>query len=317
MHPLDYAAPNSSLTRGFMNLRQLLYFKTIVERKSIAAASEVLHIAQPPLSQHIKGMEAEYGVRLFERKGRGLQVTQAGMHLYVRACELLSLADEVDSQMHAWAKGLKGKVSIGTVAAGVTVLARIVSQLKRELPDVVFSIHLGEPDTLEKLIEERQLDFAVTQWPVGSASLQSEPLLDLPLAGLHAGFESSDKEAGFSLSDLAAAPLILLKRKHGSGVYERINQAFLDLGYRPTVAFECSDTSAALALATTGAGIALVPQWKEELVPAGLHRFWVPELDTREQLVLAWLQDREHLPAVELAVQAIRQISSETWSNFR
>ena len=56
-------------------------------------------------------MEAEYGVRLFERKGRGLQVTQAGMHLYARACELLSLACEVDSQMHAWAKGLKGKSS--------------------------------------------------------------------------------------------------------------------------------------------------------------------------------------------------------------
>lgn len=294
-----------------MNLRQLLYFKTIVERKSIAAASEVLHIAQPPLSQHVKTLEAEYGVLLFERKGRGLQVTQAGLHLYARACELLSLADEVDAQMHAWAKGLKGKVSIGTVTAGVTVLARIVSQLKRQLPDVVFSIHLGEPDALETLLEERQLDFAVTHWPVGSALLQSEPLLDLPLAGLHSGFEPLDEGAGFSLEHLAQAPLILLKRRRGSGVYERINQAFLDLGYRPTVAFECSDISAALALATTGAGIALVPQWKEELVPAGLERFWVDGLDTNEHLVLTWLKDREHLPAVELAVQAIREISQE------
>uniref|UniRef100_UPI00197EFBA2 hypothetical protein n=1 Tax=Pseudomonas viridiflava TaxID=33069 RepID=UPI00197EFBA2 len=65
----------------------------------------------------------------------------------------------------------------------------------------------------------------------------------------------------------------------------------------------------ALALASTGAGIALVPQWKEELVPTGLNRFWVQGLDTKELLVLTWLQDRE-LPAVELAVQAIRQISS-------
>lgn len=291
-----------------MNLRQLLYFKTIVERKSIAAASDVLHIAQPPLSQHVKTLEAEYGVQLFERKGRGLQVTQAGLHLYARACELLSLADEVDAQMHAWAKGLKGKVSIGTVTAGVTVLARIVSQLKRQLPDVVFSIHLGEPDALEKLLEERQLDFAVTHWPIGSALLQSEPLLDLPLAGLHSGC-APDEAAGFSLEHLARAPLILLKRRRGSGVYERINQAFLDSGYRPTVAFECSDISAALALAATGAGIALVPQWKEELVPAGLQRFWVDGLDTNEHLVLTWLKDREHLPAVELAVQAIRQTS--------
>ena len=292
-----------------MNLRQLLYFKTIVERKSIAAASDVLHIAQPPLSQHIKAMEAEYGVRLFERKGRGLQVTQAGLHLYERACELLSLADEVDAQMHAWARGLKGKVNIGTVTAGVTVLARIVSQLKRQLPDVVFAIHSGEPDTLEKLIEERRLDFAVTQWPVGSAALESEPLLELPLAGLHTGFAPSDPQAGFSIEDLASAPLILLKRKHGGGVYERINQAFLDLGHRPTIAFECSDTSAALALAATGAGIALVPQWKQEQVPSGLKRFWVQGLETKEHLVLTWLHGREQLPAVEMAVHALRHIS--------
>ena len=61
-----------------MNLRQLTYFRAVVEHRSLAAAADVLHVAQPNLSVAIKQLEEEWGVSLFERAGRGLTVTDTG-----------------------------------------------------------------------------------------------------------------------------------------------------------------------------------------------------------------------------------------------
>jgi LysR family transcriptional regulator, salicylic acid-responsive activator of bsdBCD len=65
-----------------MNLRQLTYFRAVVEHGSLVAASEVLHVAQPPLSVAIKQLEAQWNVRLFDRVGRGLVLTDMGRAAY-------------------------------------------------------------------------------------------------------------------------------------------------------------------------------------------------------------------------------------------
>jgi DNA-binding transcriptional LysR family regulator len=108
-----------------MNLRQLQYFKTVVEQGSLGAASEVLHIAQPPLSVAIKQLEGRWGVSLFERTGRGLLVTDTGLALYERVCELLNNANEIDEEMTALGRGAIGSVRIGFVTAGIEPVARI------------------------------------------------------------------------------------------------------------------------------------------------------------------------------------------------
>lgn len=61
-----------------MDIKQCRYFIAIAEEKQITAAARRLHMAQPPLSQQLKLMEEELGVILFERKGRMMELTQAG-----------------------------------------------------------------------------------------------------------------------------------------------------------------------------------------------------------------------------------------------
>ncbi|MGC1333304.1 LysR family transcriptional regulator, partial [Pseudomonas sp.] len=227
-----------------MNLRHLLYFKTIVERKSIAAASQELHIAQPPLSQHLKTLEADYGLQLFERQGRGLLVTDAGQHLYRRACELLNLADEIDADMRGLAQGVSGRVSVGTVTSGAAFLARVLGEVRQQLPNLLFCVYHAEPAVLEHMLQSRQLDFALSQWPVANPLLHSEPLQALTLAAVEAVPGHLPDVDVCSLDELAQVPLIIVRRRQGHGFYERIQQAFTDSGLRPLVAFECSDISA-------------------------------------------------------------------------
>jgi hypothetical protein len=84
IHIMDIVVHNR-LVPDRINLRQLTYFRAVVEHGSLAAAAEVLRVAQPNLSVAIKQLESEWGVSLFERAGRGLIVTDTGRALYERA----------------------------------------------------------------------------------------------------------------------------------------------------------------------------------------------------------------------------------------
>ena len=65
-----------------MDLKQLLYFKTVVEEGTISAAAKKLNLSQPPLSQQIKQLESELGVTLMERGARKITLNEAGRVLY-------------------------------------------------------------------------------------------------------------------------------------------------------------------------------------------------------------------------------------------
>ena len=76
-----------------MDLRQLRYYVTIVEEKSISAAAKKLYVSQPPLSMQLQQLEQELGCVLLERGPRRVRMTEAGRLLYERATALLRLAE--------------------------------------------------------------------------------------------------------------------------------------------------------------------------------------------------------------------------------
>jgi len=91
-----------------MDFRQLRYFFVIAQEGQISRAAKKLHMAQPPLSQSLKSLETELGVRLFERNGRTMELTNAGKVLYNRAKELFYYLDETINEVRDTNEGLKG-----------------------------------------------------------------------------------------------------------------------------------------------------------------------------------------------------------------
>jgi DNA-binding transcriptional LysR family regulator len=78
-----------------MSLQQLRYFVTVAEEEHVTRAAARLHVSQPPLSRQIRLLEEELGHALFERKGRGVVLTELGRELAVRARAILRLVDDV------------------------------------------------------------------------------------------------------------------------------------------------------------------------------------------------------------------------------
>jgi DNA-binding transcriptional LysR family regulator len=96
-----------------MELRHLRYFVAIAEERSITRAAERLWIAQPGLSTQIRRLEAELGVRLFERHTRGVDRTDAGELFLERARATLAAAEDARSTGRDLAAGLVGAVRLG------------------------------------------------------------------------------------------------------------------------------------------------------------------------------------------------------------
>jgi DNA-binding transcriptional LysR family regulator len=225
-----------------MNLRQLAYFRAVVEHGSLAAAADVLQVAQPNLSMAIKQLEAEWGVSLFERAGRGLAVTDTGRVLYGRAAELLGGASALDQDMRAIGRGFTARLRVGFTQVSIEIITAMVAELRDERASVSFSLQQGEPQLLETMVELRQLDFAVTHLPVTSSALGVEALAPMSIVLLcREGDDRWPNDREIRPDALADVPLILLRRRSGGGIYERILEAVADAAVSCSVVADCTD----------------------------------------------------------------------------
>ena len=89
-----------------MNIRQLKYFLTIAEEEQITSAAKKLNISQPPLSQQLKLLEDEFGVKLLERGSRKIHLTDAGRLLRNKAEQILELTDATYKELRDFNKGI-------------------------------------------------------------------------------------------------------------------------------------------------------------------------------------------------------------------
>lgn len=118
-----------------MDIKQLKYFIAIAEEGSISKAAKRLHMAQPPLSQQLKALEAELGIELFERHTRKLEITSAGQAMYHKAKQILQLMDITIKEVKDINDGLAGKLSIGTVSlAGATFYLSLYQAFTASFP---------------------------------------------------------------------------------------------------------------------------------------------------------------------------------------
>lgn len=204
-----------------MNLRQLTYFRAVVEHRSLAATADVLHVAQPNLSVAIKQLEEEWGVSLFERSGRGLIVTDTGRALHDRATELLGGASALDQEMKAIGRGFTTRLRVGFTQVCIEVAAAMVARMREDGATVSFSLQQAEPQLLESMVENRRLDFALTHMPVANPALGVEVLAPLTMVLLcRNGDDRWTGAAPLTPVMLAGTPLILLRRTSGAGIYE-------------------------------------------------------------------------------------------------
>jgi DNA-binding transcriptional LysR family regulator len=145
-----------------MDLRQLKYFVQIVESGNFSRAAEILRIAQPSLSQQIKSLEEELGVKLLVRHARGVTATEKGQQLYDHARRILQEIDHAKDTVRSRTSAPSGRVSVGLPTSACRGLSLpLFREMTERFPNV--TLHLVEAMTgyLDELIQAGRLDVAL------------------------------------------------------------------------------------------------------------------------------------------------------------
>ena len=198
-----------------MDLKQLEYFKTVVETGNISAAARQLHMSQPPLSNQIKLLEQELGCVLLERGARHINLTQAGEILYRKASALLDLSDFTLKELEAYKKGIAGTLRIGIVSsAGNIFLEKWLLPFHLENPSIQYEIFEANTyDLLDKL-KTNSLDFAIIRTPYPKSNYNSIRLLEESIVAIgdKKFFQSDSNQEQITLSQLSKKPILLYRR---------------------------------------------------------------------------------------------------------
>ncbi|MFF4421678.1 LysR family transcriptional regulator [Streptomyces sp. NPDC001549] len=239
---------------------RLRVFAAIAREGSVTAAAAALHYAQPSVSHHLARLEAEAGVPLVQRAGRGIRLTEAGRLLADRAEEILGRIDSARTELAAHA-GL---------SAGRVRLAAFPSALATVVPTVAAAFSAAHPD-IELALTEAEPPEALAALRRGEA--------DVALTFRHGDAPPGDRE-GHTVTSVLHEPVYIVSRAGESwpgprtdlGTYrgqrwiagcERCRTHLLSAcgkrGFTPAIAFETDDYVAAQALVAAGLGVSTLP----------------------------------------------------------
>lgn len=244
-----------------MDLKRLRYFCTVAEQGQISRAAKVLHIAQPPLSQRLQELEEELGSTLFIRKGRGLQLTEAGALLYRRGREILHAVEATRDEVIRAGTQIEPALRIGLSPTCKRFWLGRFERLRAAFAGRQIGLVVGDSSYLEHLLRIGELDVALMQPPLQMQDLQVRPVTASPTVALFPRQLFAQAKSSLTLAELGQHPLLLLRRSVGVGSYERLLHCFHEAGLNPDVALYSSDVDPLLDVLREGfAGIAVIPE---------------------------------------------------------
>ncbi|MGZ3872623.1 MAG: LysR family transcriptional regulator, partial [Mucilaginibacter sp.] len=160
-----------------MELRHLLYFKTVASELHFRNAAAKLFISQPPLSRQIKELEDELGVLLFTRKNKRVKLTDAGKYFATEVDALFARLEESKSMVQQIHKGESGELKIGYISSVYQQhLADVLIAMRDVFPHVKTNLFEIPTLTQIKALEQGTLDVGILRAPVHSSQLKVQTL---------------------------------------------------------------------------------------------------------------------------------------------
>lgn len=240
-----------------MELRQLRYFAAVVEEETVLAAARKLNMTQPPLTAQLKQLEKELNCSLFQRKGRRLQVTEAGKHFYQKAVVILGLCDAAMAEMREFDSGTAGTLQIGVVSSVQEgIFTGWLTAFAARYPEIRYEIYSANTYQLLEQVRAGQLDLAVVRTPFSAPDIEQKVLREesLMAVGREGFFSGKTGQERIGLAALDGKPLIVYRR------WEQILRARFEAeGLLPQIRCSTDTAQATLALADGGLGIGILP----------------------------------------------------------
>jgi len=254
-----------------VKLHQLRYFVTVAEELHFGRAASRLRMAQPPLSRQIHELEGELATRLFNRKNRGVELTDAGRILLEEARTALAQVDHAADAARRAGQGEIGQLVVGVVPTVDTqVFTRILRTFSARYPRVQVVIRSLNTTAQIQGLRAGTLQAGFLRLPVRDDALTIKLVSREPLLAAVPVGHPLARAARLSLASLADEPLVIFPRQVAPGYYDLIVSLYREAKLHLRIAHEAEHVQTILGLVAGGFGVSVLPGTVRSLRPQGI-----------------------------------------------
>jgi DNA-binding transcriptional LysR family regulator len=286
-----------------VDLRQLEIFVKVVELGSFSKAADALYLTQPTVSEHIRTLEDELGVRLLDRLGRGAAATPAGQLLLSYAQRMHALSREARQAMEGFQGRMSGELQVGgSTIPGEYILPAIIGRFKEKYPDISTTLLIGDSQAVTDWVAQGRVEVAVVGARLSRRGVEYKELMpDEEVVILPPGHPWQGRKQ-ISLAELKGEPLLIRERGSGTraALEEALGHADTDLGAFRIVG-EMGSTQAIKQAVKAGVGISVISRLAvEEECRAGLcWSLRIRDLKITRSFHVATHKERSRSPLAE------------------
>ncbi|RDI97024.1 LysR family transcriptional regulator [Dyella solisilvae] len=241
-----------------ISLRQLRAFLAVARQQHFRRAADHLHLSQPAVSRYIAELEAELGVRLFDRTTRAVVPTEAGRYLEGAIGRVLDELEGVLDHVQSEGERRRGKVhvaSVPTLSAGL--MPQCIADCARRYPELTIQLHDQSQTQVLDAVLGGEVDFGVAIAPPANAEFDSESILRDPFVLVCRPDHALARLDRVPWRKLQGQPLVLLD--YSSGSRRLIDHALASRGIEAQVVQQTGHTLTAFRMVEAGLGVSVSP----------------------------------------------------------
>lgn len=299
-----------------IDLRQMRAFAIVAEELHFGRAAERLGIAQPPLSQQIRRLEAKVGCQLFDRGTRRVELTEAGRALLATARRILVEAANGVEQARRVGRGDAGILDVGFPATvALSLLPKVIRAFRQRYPGIELRLSELTTSPQRDALRTGGIDVGFLREPEPDSLLQMETvMLERFIAVLPSTHRLATSRASIPLPALAGEPFILFRRDVGPLFHGRILGLCGQAGFAPRIVQESGEWQTVVSLVRAGLGVSIAPQCVANLRLEGVTYKALTASRVRTSVVMCWHKDNRRT-ALQRFIDVTRRVTREERSD--
>jgi DNA-binding transcriptional LysR family regulator len=249
---------------------RLRVFRAVAEEMSFRKAAEVLHLSQPAVSQHVRALEEEAGVQLFDRaRGAGhgshITLTEAGRVLLGYANAAAEMMVEAQRALATLNDEADGPLKLGaSTTVAQYLLPRILGVFLKQYPQVKLSLVSGNTEQIVEAVAEKKVVLGIIEGPAMRRDVKTERMAQDEMVLIVSPNHAWALRKGRAIEGVELAKVPLLLRERGSGSRRVVERALKKMGLplrSLQVAVELDSTEAIISGVEAELGVGFVSLW--------------------------------------------------------
>ena len=296
---------------SMLDVRRLQVLRAVVKEGSVTAAAALLGYSPSAISQSLAALEREAKIPLFEKVGRGIRPTEAGLVLAERAAAVADQLLEAEAALQALRAGEAGHLRLAAFAtAGAALVPRALAAFRSEHPGVDLDLSIAETDDALAQLRSAKIDLAVI---AEHSTVPNDPehglsycrLLDDPYRVVLPQSHPAAAQRSVALEELANESWIATASAR-CNCLQTVTTACARAGFTPHFAIEADEFATTIGFVTAGLGVAMVPMLALSSLPDSVVSRPIRAQEPLRHVYAGFRQSRAEHPLVSTMLDALQ-----------